>query len=138
VQSSAMGKEAETRTETQTGLAVAQDDSAGPGGFAASSVECRVRSPGLWTGRKARSFDSCYQKISFRSGRKKLLDRPKPFPYVHLRRAVDPESGMERSASRAMAILDQTDVLAGGVSDSNSADGSPPRPSECVPVVLVA
>ena len=37
-----------------------------------------------------------------------------------------------------MAIFDQGDVVAGGVSASNSGDGSPPRPSDCVLEVLVA
>ena len=71
MQSTAMGKEAETRTETRAGLVVAQDDLVALAALPAASVESRVRSLGLWTGRKARSFDSCYQKISFRAGRKK-------------------------------------------------------------------
>jgi hypothetical protein len=43
-----------------------------------------------------------------------------------------------RSRGRAVAIPDQSQVLSGEVSASNSAQGSPSRPSGCVPVVLVA
>ena len=45
---------------------------------------------------------------------------------------------VDQVVCRAAGVLCQSDMLAGVISASNSADGSPPQPGECVPVVLVA
>ena len=47
------------------------------------------------------------------------MDSLKSFSKMHLRISVDLDSGVERFASRAAAILGQSDVLAGGVSESD-------------------
>jgi hypothetical protein len=86
-----MGKKAETKTETQAGQAVAQD-----GSVALTALPCRRLSAGFASpeselGGTRGSSVLCYQKISFCGRGKKLLDRPKPFLNMHLRRATDPD-----------------------------------------------
>jgi hypothetical protein len=54
---------------------------------------------------------------------KKLLGRPKLFSHVRLRRTDEPELG--GGAGCAVAILDESDVVTGQVSVSNSDHGLP-------------
>jgi hypothetical protein len=75
---------------------------------------------------------------SFRATGKKLTERPKPESARHLRIAAEVESGASQVAGRTAAILYQSDMLVGMVSAPSSGRRSPPRPRECVPVVLVA
>jgi hypothetical protein len=42
---------------------------------------------------------------------KRLMDRPKPFSHVHLRRAPDRNSSVRHVAGRAVAIFDQSGVV---------------------------
>jgi hypothetical protein len=83
-------------------------------------------------------FSFWHHLASFRARGKAAGGSTEVVLHVHLRRAVDPDLGVARVAGRAGAILGQSAVVAGEVSESNSADGSTPRPSKCIPVVLVA
>ena len=69
-----MGKEAETKIESQAVLAVAQGDS-----VALAALRCRQSRAGsaltdYELGRKARSFEYWYQEISFRAGGKDAVE----------------------------------------------------------------
>ncbi len=92
MQTTAMGKEAETKTETQAGLAVAQD-----GCVALAALPCRRLSAGFAPSDSGLGGDDLlfFDIISYHfwAAGKKLLDRPKPFSHVHLGRAVNPELG---------------------------------------------
>ena len=91
VQNTAMAKEAETKTETQAGLAVTQDDSVALAALPRRRSSAGFASPDSELGGRRGSSVLCYQKISFWARGKKLLDRPKPFLHVHLRMAADPD-----------------------------------------------
>ena len=86
-----MGEKAETKTETQAGLAVAQDGSVALAALPCRRLSAGFASPGSELGGTRGSSVLCYQKISFWGRGKKLLDRPKPFLSMHLRRAMDPD-----------------------------------------------
>jgi hypothetical protein len=139
VQKSAMGKEAETDTESQAGVAVARSESVAVvavhwrqlgGGFPPQTLNGEEGEDSYLIGRIL---------ASFRAGGTELLDRPKLFSHVHLRRAADPELGCGPSRGAAPRwIRAQSQVISGEVSASNSGRGLRSRPGGCVPVVLVA
>ncbi len=93
MRTNAMGKEAETKTETRADLAVAQDDSVAlaalrrrqsSAGFAPPDSELRGR-------RGSSVFGLIWHHFAPRG--EKLSNRPKPLPQIHLRTAVDRDLG---------------------------------------------
>ena len=137
MQTTAMRKEAGTKTETHAKLAVAQGDSVALAALPRRRSSAAWASPDSELGGRRRCSHFIIINDHFFARENTLVDRPKPFSNLHLRRVVGRDAGVERSASRATAILGQSDLFADGVSTSNSAVGLPPRPSECVPVVFV-
>ena len=100
MQTNAMGKEAETKTESQIDLAIGQDDT-----VALAAFPCRQSSAGfalLDSELGGRRGSSVFGIIwyHFAPEGKKLMDRPKPVSHLHLRRAVDPALGGWRRGPR--------------------------------------
>ena len=126
MQKSAMGKEAETRTETRSGLAVAEDDSVA----LAALPRRRSRAgfaPRTLNWEEGEDLQFC-AIISYHFGpreRRCWIDRS---PFC-MDTCVSPRTsiwGVERAAGGPRRFWVQATWLAGGVSASNSADGSPP------------
>ena len=138
MQKSAMANETETKTETQAALVVTQGDSVA----LAALLRCQSNAgftPRTLNWEEGEDLLFC-AIIRYHFGpreRRCWIDRS-PFRIDTCGSPQNRIWRVERAAGRAAAIPGQSDLFAGGVSASNSADGSPPQPSDCVPVVLVA
>ncbi len=102
MQTTAIGKEAKIKTETQAGRAVAQDDSVDLAALPRRQSSARLARGNLnWEGRRGSSVFGLIWHHFARRG-KELMERPKPFSHMHLRRAVDAdlEAGAGRGSRR--------------------------------------
>ena len=147
----AMGKEAEIKTDSRTDLAVGHDDSVVFSAWPRRQSRAGFAPPDSELGGRRGSSVFGIRRDHFAPGGKKLVDRSKLLSHGHLRRVVDPglgggvlsrlrrgDSGPE-SGRRTEGEKPRSE----GRRKTESGDpkrpyGTRPRPSDCVPEVLVA
>ncbi len=94
MQTTAIGKKAKIKTETEAGPAVPQDDSVDLAALPRRQSSARLARRNLrWEGRRGFSIFGLIWYHFARGGKECSMERPKPFLHMHLRRAVDADLG---------------------------------------------
>ena len=141
MQISGTGKETETKTETQAGLAVAQDDSVALAALPRRPSSVESRDPSLRTLNSDEGeglpFLVSFGIISRQGARRWWIDRI-PFRICTCGGRPIRIRGMARSRAAPWQFWIKATCSRAGFRLRLQPMARPPRPSECIPVVLVA